>query len=131
MPESNSHWALTPQFITSIIGVIGLITAFFWTVADFRIEIRDLDTRMDVISKSIENLDKRFIELDMGGSRKLLASDIVVKQLQDRVKELEESTHDLNRALLQHNEAMVDLYTKDMSDGKRDFKIPKTAPKFH
>lgn len=132
MAESNgNHWAITPQFVTSVIGVIALITAFFWTVADFRISLTEISNRVNTVRERLDESDKKLASLDAGGSRKLLASELIINQLQTRIKELEETTNDLNRALLQHNEAMFDLYRKDLSDGKRDFKIPKDAPKFH
>ena len=97
MAESNGgHWAITPQFITSVIGVIALITAFFWTVADFRISLTEISNRVNVVKERLDEADKKIATLDAGGSRKLLTSEIMINQLQTRIKELEETTDDLN-----------------------------------
>lgn len=128
---NQKKWEFSPQTFSGYIAVITILIGAAWTFSDFRVSINDIITRQNLLSERIIGAEKRISDLDTNGSRNLLGINPTIKNLQDQVDDLKEATKDLNSSLLQHNEAMMDLYRKDVSDGKRDFKIPKNAPKYH
>ena len=123
--EPKENWNLTPQTITAIVSILGMLGATFWTLSDFRITLANIDQRLIIQSQRMTEYEKRLDDFDRNGTRGSSATDFTVKSLQKQIDDLREKTQDMDRALIQHNESMMELYKKDLSDGKRDFRVTR------
>lgn len=110
--EDKAPWGFTPQAISTIIAALTVITGFFWTVSDFRVNLTDQSLRITTFGQRIAEIEKRLSDLDVNGTRGQMVNDIIVKNLREDLNELRETTKNLNEALMHHNDLMMQMYGK-------------------
>lgn len=108
--ETEASAKITPQGISAGIAVLGLITAFFWTVSDFRVQMADISARLTTMSQRLLEDEKKIDDLDAHGTRGLLETNSIVKQLGKQVDDLTDATRSLSEAIIRHNNDNIGDY---------------------
>ena len=61
----DTAWGLSPQSITALLGILGMLAATFWTLSDYRVTLANMDSRMTVISGRVLENEKRLNDIDI------------------------------------------------------------------
>lgn len=84
-------WGFTPQSITALVGILGMLTATFWTLSDFRITVANIEQKLNTHSERMVDYDRRLNDLDKNGSRALSVTESELKSLQKEVEDLKDA----------------------------------------
>lgn len=112
--EKRSQWDFSPQTVSTILGVLSILGASVWGFSNVRVTLETLNQRMNIMSERMNDSDKRLTEIDLHGSRPLATTEATIKNLQDEIDDLKQTTKELTSSFIQHNDMTVDLYKRSI-----------------
>jgi hypothetical protein len=94
------------SIVLAVVGVAGLITTYFLSIADFKVKDTEIATRVAVIERNIGDLQKALVEIDKGGTRGLYGLQVVLQETKKEVEELKILLRDTRESLIVHDEKL-------------------------
>jgi len=86
------------SLLVALVAVAGLVTSFFWTLSDFKVKDTELSTRLLVIEKNVEIVQKQLSDIDRYGSRNMGGIETTLKETRQQVEELRKAIEETRRS---------------------------------